>query len=280
MWSKMKIRVISALIGVVFVLGIIFSVPIVFQIAIGAVCLFTLYELHVTFKQEKKWQLVLLSYLFALAVLALPMLVIFIRQSLLVNLLIFLLIAYLMLLFLCSVFWNQSIKFSNVAITFFMLIYGVLFPMYLTYIRAMEHGVALIFLPLLGAWMPDTFAYFAGTLFGRHKLIPSISPNKTVEGAVGAVVGGVLMFFVYGLVVSHLFGYGVHYLPLLVLGLLCSVAAQFGDLSASVIKRECQTKDFGNLIPGHGGLLDRIDSLLFVAPLVYYFLQVFEVIYK
>lgn len=274
--SKLKVRLISALIGAVFVLGMIFSTPVIFHIAVAATCFLVLHELHVTFKQETKWQIVLLDYVFA-AVLLMAPLVHFSFQS---GTITFFLVIYLMLLLICSVIWHDRIKFTDVTRSFFMLIYAVLFPTHLTYIRMMDQGLVLVFLPFLGAWMPDTFAYFAGRLFGKHKLIPGVSPNKTVEGAVGAVFGAVLMFVVYGLVITGCFDFSVHYPALLGLALLCGVIAQFGDLAASVIKRECNMKDFGNLIPGHGGILDRVDSLLFIAPVVYYFLMIFEVVYK
>lgn len=274
--SKLKTRVISALIGAVFVLGMIFSRPIVFHIGVAAACFVVLYELHVTFKQERKWQLVVLDYVFAFIFLLAPI----VRQFLQRETIVFFLASYLMLLSIFSVIWYNSIKFTDVTRSFFTLIYAVVLPMHLTYIRMMDYGVALVFLPFLGAWMPDTFAYFAGSLFGKHKLIPNVSPNKTVEGAVGAVAGAVVIFLMYGLVLSGCFGFRVHYASLLVLALICGVVAQFGDLAASVIKRECHMKDFGHLIPGHGGILDRADSLLFISPVVYYFLMVFEVIYK
>ncbi len=274
--SKLQIRILSGVIGAAVVLGFTFAPPIVFHIAVAIACLLALHELHVTFGVETKWQIVVLDYVFALIFLATPL----IYPSTLQGPVPFLLVAYLMLLLIGSVLFHDTVKFPNVTQGFFMLIYGVFLPLHLTYIRMLDHGLALVFLVFLGAWMPDTFAFFAGTLFGRHKLIPSVSPKKTVEGAIGAVVGAVVTFLVYGLLISYFFNYSVNYLMLMFLALLCGVLAQFGDLSASVIKRECNKKDFGNLIPGHGGILDRIDSLIFIAPLVYYFLLVFEVVYK
>ena len=155
----------------------------------------------------------------------------------------------------------------------------MLFVYHLPLIRAMEHGIVLIFLPLMGAWITDTFAYFGGVLFGKHKLIPKISPKKTVEGSVSGIAGCVLCYLLYAWIISF-FGYKVNFVPLCVLGLICSCLSQFGDLTASLIKRNCGVKDFGNLIPGHGGILDRIDSLIFITPLCYYFLRIFEVVYK
>lgn len=275
MWSKLGIRVASGVIGAILVIALIFAPIWLFNLAVSLVCLIALYELYMTFKQETKWQIVLLDYIFAVLMMLTPFIT---DNSYQKGIFTFILVSYLALLFICAIIWNQKIKFYDVTSSFFMLIYAVLFLCHLMFIRGMEHGLELIFLPFLGAWMPDTFAYFTGKLFGKHKLIPEISPNKTVEGSLGAVVGCVLLFLIYGVVVQSVSDVTVHYLPLLILSVLCGIFAQFGDLAASLIKRECHTKDFGNLIPGHGGILDRVDSLIFIAPLVYYFVLYWPVL--
>ncbi|MBR5236105.1 MAG: phosphatidate cytidylyltransferase [Clostridia bacterium] len=274
--SKHKIRIISALIGAVFVIALIFCKAWIFHIIVAAACLIMLHELQVTFKLDKKWQVVVPCYIFAIGYLIFPAIWPYGWQMFVPTLL----VLQLMVLMIISVICHEKICFSDVVSSFFAVIYAVLFPMHLTYIRQMDHGIALLFIPFLGAWMPDTFAYFAGRMFGKHKLIPGVSPNKTVEGAIGGVLGPVVTFLLYGLVLSFGFQFTVNYLSLMGLALICGVVAQFGDLSASVIKRATGIKDFGNLIPGHGGMLDRIDSLVFIAPVVYYFLLMFEVICK
>lgn len=274
--SKLHVRLISGLVGTVVVLLMIFAPVSVFHLAVSLACLVALFELHKTLNLHEKPQLSVLNYLFGALFLITPVLSLGGRREPMM----FLLVVYLMLLLISSVLWNETIKFSDVACSFFALVYGVLFPVHMTYIRMLDQGLALIFLVFLGAWMPDTFAYFAGSLFGKHKLIPKVSPKKTVEGAIGAVVGAVVTFVAYGLVMDFGFDYQVNYVVLVFLSLICGVVAQFGDLSASVIKREWGKKDFGNLIPGHGGILDRIDSLNFIAPLTYYFVLIFEVICK
>jgi len=277
MWSKLKVRLLSAIVGIIAVVGITVWAPAKgFHAVVAVISFLILHELLAALKVEKKWPVSILVYAFAAALLLVPVLEADFRQKLFS----FLPAIYLMLLFVSAIVFNTRIQFSDIVVGFFAPVYAVMLPLYLSYLRMEEHGVALIFLAFVGAWIPDTFAYFAGNLFGKRKLIPAISPNKTVAGAIGALVGSVLVFFVYGLVISFGFEFGVNYLPLLVLGLLCGVFAQFGDLSASLVKRACQAKDFGNLIPGHGGMMDRVDSLIFIAPLIYYFLQVFEVIYK
>ncbi|MBQ1867343.1 phosphatidate cytidylyltransferase [Selenomonas sp.] len=137
-----------------------------------------------------------------------------------------------------------------------------------TPLGAVPFGAALIWIMFVGTWASDTFAYFTGSALGRHKLCPSISPNKTVEGFLGSVVG----------TTASAAGLGVFFsLPvkeLAVLGLAISILATLGDLVESVAKRYTGIKDSGNIIPGHGGIWDRFDSVLFTAPLVYYFVKI------
>ena len=141
-------------------------------------------------------------------------------------------------------------------------------------IRQMEHWQSLILLPLVAAFLSDAFALFAGMAFGKHKLAPELSPKKTVEGAVGGFAGAVVCTVLYGVVLQFGFQVTVNYLVLAVYGALGSVASQLGDLSFSYIKREYGIKDFGNILPGHGGVLDRFDSVIFCAPLMELLLHV------
>ena len=129
-----------------------------------------------------------------------------------------------------------------------------------------EFGCAMIWLMFIGTWASDTFAYFVGSAIGSHKLCPSISPNKTIEGFGGSVVGTTAATAALG---SLFFGFPV--LEMACLGLVLSIFATLGDLVESVAKRETGIKDSGNIIPGHGGVWDRFDSVLLTAPIVYYF---------
>jgi phosphatidate cytidylyltransferase len=135
-------------------------------------------------------------------------------------------------------------------------------------------GVFLIVLTLCGAWLADSGAYFAGTFFGHTKLCPEISPKKTVEGVVGGVItNGVLMLiisFVYDVVLK---GDSVRYVWVFIAGMACALIGLVGDLTASVIKRQTGIKDYGNIMPGHGGVMDRFDSVLLVAPFMYYLIS-------
>jgi phosphatidate cytidylyltransferase len=137
------------------------------------------------------------------------------------------------------------------------------------------HGAALVAFPITLAWIGDSCAYFGGRAWGRRKLIPAVSPGKTVEGAVANVVGTVLVGAVYGwLVFQEWLGLPIGALAGAAGGLLVSPAAQIGDLVESLLKREAGVKDSGRLLPGHGGILDRFDSLLFAVPVAYWYLAV------
>lgn len=152
----------------------------------------------------------------------------------------------------------------------FLTAFGVLYIGYFSFHIILIDQTAystLIWLVILTAFGTDIFAYFTGYFFGKHKLSPAISPKKTIEGAVGGVVGSVILSVAFILIIHpDLLFHGI------VMGILGSIISQFGDLTASIIKRNIGIKDYGDLIPGHGGVLDRFDSVLFTAPFIYYYI--------
>ena len=164
---------------------------------------------------------------------------------------------------------------SHVKMTFdkmaMCLAAGLLVPYLLTSfvrIHTMASGRHFVLIPCVLAMLSDTGAYFTGRAIGRHKLAPVISPNKTIEGVVGGVVCAVLGMLLYSLILGVGFKFNVNYGYAVLYGILGAAVGTFGDLCFSVIKRQTGIKDYGNLIPGHGGILDRFDSMIFVAPLV------------
>lgn len=141
-----------------------------------------------------------------------------------------------------------------------------------------DYGLANVILCFCGAWLADTGAYFVGTFFGKHKLCPEISPKKTVEGLIGGIASNALLFMLVAFIVSLIKqGTAVNYGFAAVLGVVCSVLGLYGDLLASLVKRTCGIKDFGNIMPGHGGALDRFDSMVLVAPFMALALSTFNV---
>ena len=153
-----------------------------------------------------------------------------------------------------------------------LLAYG-LFLRHLPGVQGAWHGTALLFAPVLITWVSDTCAYFAGRRWGRRKLIPKVSPGKTVEGSIGALIGSVLAAAAYAVLLSRFPTYRISMAEAVAFGLLISVAAQVGDLAESLLKRDAGFKDSGTLLPGHGGALDRFDSLLFTLPIAYAFFR-------
>ncbi len=180
---------------------------------------------------------------------------------------------------------HTKLPFSQIAIC---MIGGVLLPYLLTAlvrIRAMfsmvtgqeEMGKFYILIAFVIAFSADSGAYFVGRALGKHKLCPNISPNKTVEGAIGGILCAVIFVELYGLVLDKAFGFDVIYVYGIVYGILGAIGSIVGDLSFSVIKRQIGIKDYGNLIPGHGGILDRFDSMMIVAPMVELLLQIINI---
>ena len=135
-------------------------------------------------------------------------------------------------------------------------------------ILSMASGRYLIAIPFVVAFLSDAGAYFAGSTFGKHKLAPVVSPNKTVEGVIGGLVSAMVGMLVYAVLLQLVFRFQVNYGAALLYGFLGSAVGVFGDLSFSIIKRLSGIKDFGTLIPGHGGFYDRFDSMVTVAPLM------------
>lgn len=163
---------------------------------------------------------------------------------------------------------HKELTFEKITITF---VAGWVIPFLLGAVVRIYNqlfGRVLILLPFVIAFSSDTAAYFAGRFLGRHKLAPMISPNKTVEGLIGGLLGAVLGVVVYCLVMDKILHLEIQYTYVPIYGILGSLGAVFGDLCFSAVKRQTGIKDYGNLIPGHGGVLDRFDSMVVVAPLV------------
>lgn len=180
---------------------------------------------------------------------------------------------FLLALLTCYVVTFPKFHFEQVAAGFFGFFYVTVMLSYVYQIRILKDGGILVVLLFLSSWGNDTLAYCAGRLFGKHKMSPHLSPKKTIEGAVGGVLGAGLLGFIYSLIVKDMVG--IENNVALIFTLVCMLGGLIsiiGDLGASAIKRNYEIKDYGTLIPGHGGILDRFDSVIFIAPVIYYFL--------
>ena len=183
-----------------------------------------------------------------------------------------LLCASVVLLVLLAVRWfgrENAVAFQDVCA---VLLGGVAIPLAMSCLlrlRLMEFGGGLVLMPLVAAFMSDSAALFTGMACGKHKLAPKASPKKTVEGAVGGLVGGIVGMVLFRIVFFFVTVQALSIGWCMVIGLVGAFMGQLGDLSFSVIKRQCGIKDYGRLLPGHGGVLDRFDSVIFAAPVVW-----------
>jgi len=180
----------------------------------------------------------------------------------------------LLIMFLMAVYVFQFPKFRSeqMMAVFFGVFYVAVMLSYVYQLRMLDGGIYLVWMIFLSSWICDTFAYLTGVMLGKRKLAPILSPNKSVEGSVGGILGSFLCGVLFGEVFQEQMG-KIFLNPALSCAVVCAVGAvisQIGDLCASAIKRNQQIKDYGTLIPGHGGILDRFDSVIFVAPAIYY----------
>ena len=179
-------------------------------------------------------------------------------------------IAYLIVLMAVYVFTYPKYRSEHIMLAFFGLFYVAVMLSYVYQIRMLEQGAFLVWLVFLCSWGCDTCAYCVGVTMGKHKMAPVLSPKKSVEGGIGGVVGAALLGVLYAIAINHFANVGA---DVLTYALICGVGgmiSQIGDLAASAIKRNHDIKDYGKLIPGHGGILDRFDSVIITAPIIFY----------
>lgn len=258
----MKMRVIAALVLIPVLLAIVFlAPPIILAIAVGVVCAIGAYELLAGTGLVKHIRLIAYTMITALLV---PLWCYFGMQEIFGLLGVFL---FAFFLFGETILSHGKLSFEKLCICFAG---GLLIPYFLSsLVRLIGDGSnrMTILIPFVLAYMADTGAYFIGCAWGRHKLAPNISPKKSVEGLIGGVVTAILGMLLYCWILQIAFHANVNYLYVITYGIIGSLAGTFGDLTFSAIKRQVGIKDYGNLIPGHGGILDRFDSVIIVAPL-------------
>lgn len=182
----------------------------------------------------------------------------------------FFMIVLLIALMAVYVFTYPKYHADQVMLVFFGVFYVAAMLSYVYQTRELAQGAFLVWLVFICSWGCDTCAYCVGVLFGKHKMAPKLSPKKSIEGAVGGVLGAALIGALYAALVNHFAGVGAEPLSYALIGAAGGLISMVGDLAASAIKRNHEIKDYGKLIPGHGGILDRFDSVIFTAPVIYY----------
>lgn len=250
----MLIRILTSIVGIVVFLGVIFAPPIALYIALFLVCAGMLYEMYRVI--DAKWQLQVVGFLAEILMFA----------GFFADKIGFAFYGAIFLFMTSLVFlWGKcdSKETLTAGMATLFITPAILS---LAFLR-LKYGVYFLLLPFVIAWLSDTGAYFTGYFLGKHKLCPKMSPKKTVEGAIGGVVFAGIATAIYACLLFGNFKLVFLWIPL-VIGFIGSVISQVGDLSASCIKRDFDKKDYGSLLPGHGGLMDRFDSVLFAAPYV------------
>lgn len=264
---EMKVRIITGLcMGAVFIPVLLLSGYVVYPIFLSALCLMATYEMLKVFKKERRPEIAIPSFLLAVAFPLLPYFSLrsahpekgFVAMVLCICI-------YMMYLFSICVAHKGRMLLVEVFSTFTMVTYILLGFSALSILRYLPFGEYEFLLAFFTAWGCDIFAYFVGTFIGKHKLIVEVSPKKTVEGAIGGVVCTFGIIMLYGYIVDAFTQADVNYLALAVLGLVLPIVSQIGDLFASLIKREAGIKDYSHLFPGHGGVMDRFDSIIAVS---------------
>lgn len=259
-------RWITSFVGIAIVaMLLIINSKLLFNIVITIVSILALNEFYSAVKQKGIKPVETIGYITCLGLLAIG----YIPIEYLKITLALILPVILLILFMKSILTNIKINIVDISITILGIIYVVYLFAYVIFTKQMDRGDYYLWYVLGGAWVTDTFAYLVGITIGKHKF-SQISPKKSIEGAIGGIIGCIIFYlgFTYYLETINI---EFNYTMIAILSIVASVLAQIGDFAASSIKRYCGIKDFGTIMPGHGGILDRFDSMLFVAPIIYLF---------
>lgn len=262
---KMKTRTIVGVTAIPLFILLIFLAPLwAFAITVGLISAGAAWEFLRCVNPEIPVRFRAYAVLTALAI---PIVYSFVQKGAVISMAVYLLSVLMFLELMLSFRREEQLSLETLIQVIFA---GNIMPILLSSlvrIGMRDNSSVYLFLPLVAAFSSDSGAYFAGSFLGKRKIFPHLSPNKSLEGCIGGALSAIVMMIVYGMVLS-LLGYKVKFLLLALYGLLGSLACQFGDLAFSAIKREFGIKDYGKLIPGHGGMLDRFDSMHFTAPMI------------
>ena len=261
-------RLSSALIGFP-IIAIILVIGNKYMISVGLaiIAILAMHEyLHAVSKKSKpvKW----ISYLSC----ALISLLSLVTQYMYSNIILISLLMIVLLLFLQVILTGMKTNFNDIIYTLMGIIYIAFFIGSMAMVRNLENGRILIWYIIFAGWATDVFAYSIGRRFGKHKF-SEVSPKKSIEGCIAGTLGAVIVILIYTYCLNLYASVEYSYLMAAIIALVLSIIGQIGDFAASTIKRYVEIKDYSNLIPGHGGMLDRIDSLMFIAPFAYILLQ-------
>lgn len=260
-------RLISSLIGFPLIaILLIFSNTLIMDITLAIISMISLYEYYNCFKSSKKanpsmWYGMIVSLLLIGVHLC--------SDTALKEIIIMLIPISIFILMLEMVFSKGKKNIIDLIVTLFGICYIPLLLLFVSLVRgSITSGKILVWYIFLASWGSDVFAYLVGKNLGKHHFT-KISPNKTIEGSIAGIVGAVLISIIYTIAMNNIYNMQISLIMVTIIITILSLIGQIGDLAASAVKRYCGLKDFSELIPGHGGMLDRIDSVIFVAPFAY-----------
>lgn len=265
-------RILTAVIGLPIVfLGLVFGNKYIIDIAMAIVATMAFYEYDNCVKKEYKaisW----IGYILCILIAFIHIIPI----EYYIGAIIIGIPTILLLLFLHIIITDMKINFKDVAISFTGILYIIGFTVFIPVLYGntgkidMQNGKFLIWYLLLSSWGTDIMAYLVGKHFGKHKF-SKVSPNKTIEGCVAGTIGAILSCLIYTFILNKVLHVEVYsYLTIAIIAFVLSIIGQIGDFAASTIKRQFDVKDFSEIFPGHGGMIDRIDSVIFAAPYAYF----------
>lgn len=261
----MLTRIISAIVGIILISYLNSVGGLAFFIAVGILNILAIWELTKAFQNLNINIAFPINTAFSIILLYI---ISFVKSSSTIAPL------YFILMVMCVFFYgiiSERQNLYDIVFTVFSFIYPTILFIFFILIRKMPLGMSLVWWIFITTWACDTGAFFTGIYFGKRKLLPSVSPNKTIEGSIGGIIFSSIASLIFTIwILPNISGADA-----IICGILMGVFSQVGDLSASLIKRYCKIKDFSNIIPGHGGILDRFDSALFSFPIAYIYIIIF-----
>ncbi len=255
-------RTVSGIIAAIILILVLFLHNNVIRIALTAIILLCMFEALRCFSVEKKKSLIFTGVFAAVIMPFMDMIGFEFMAP----------VFFICLALLCfsAIFGYKNVSVQDISAVSLLILFIPFALSHLIYLKALDLGAYYIWLPLLGAFGADIGAYFIGCSVGGKKLCEALSPKKTVAGSIGAFIGSIAAFFIYSLILKAISDIQINYAAYYIIAVICGGLSQIGDLTASSLKRANNIKDFGKIMPGHGGMLDRVDSLSLIAPFVYY----------
>lgn len=277
----MKTRIVSGIVGLILLGVVVFSGNVALGVGVCVLSILGIFEFYNAVSNVGYKPIKSVGYVSCISILIISLnnanrfgdYIGLLKSTTYISLGLFIIMAVLVSFI---IFKHEKYNIIDISLTIFGVFYVTFLFSFVVLTRNMDNGFYYLWIIFIGAFATDSFAYFSGRFFGKKKLLPEISPKKTFEGSIGGIIGCVLFTYLYGIFINSVFAQKgipeIESYHFIILGMISGLISQVGDWAASAIKRFSKVKDYGRIMPGHGGVLDRFDSILFVAPAVYLYL--------